>query len=253
MKLRAPTRLLVAGSTVLVAAVLGVLALATAPKQAASGASISAGCPKGEPVQKCLYKRPANFKPVTVPPITSPPNVVTLPASGNQDDCGALFLSASETSLLQEQFGSIECYRFANTRTWVLVGNGITTTGPSPSPPTPGGPVVGLDACAPGDSTCMNADAPHPLSDFTLYYPPGPIPREGMAVQASYGDRLLVFAGFIQCGGMTVFDIQTHAWLGMKANLSAILAGAKEPVLASPAPVPATSALTQATPPRTSC
>ena len=249
MKLRASTALFVAGSTLLMVVALGVLALATAPRQPASGASISASCPKFEPVQKCLYKVPANFKPVTGPPITSPPNYSPLQPSQNYVSCGALFLSASETSLLEEQFGSIGCSRFTGSRTWMLIGRGESTTAPAPVPATPGGSVVALDTCASGDSACMDANAPHPLSDFTLYYPPGPITRAGLSMQVAYADRLLVFAGF-QCG-MITFDIQTRTWLSPKASLHALLAGTKVPTLAAPAPVPATNALTQATPPRT--
>ena len=247
MKPRASTALFVAGSTLLMVLALGILALATAPRQAASGASISASCPKDEPVQKCLYKVPANSKPVTGPPITSPPDVPPLPPSPNIVNCGQYFLSGSELALLQKQFGLVGCFQFMGQRTWVLWGNGESQVAP-PVVPSPGGVVVALDTCAAGDQTCMNANAPHPLSAWTLYYPPGPISMGSVNLQRTIGGRLLFMTGM--CG---VFDIVEHVWIADKsnANLDAYLQGSKVATLPAPAPVPATYALSQPTPPRT--
>lgn len=250
MKLRAPTRPLVAGSTLLMVVALGVLALATAPKQAASGASISAKCPKGEPAGKCLHVEPPGY---TIPS-ELPQTVGTVPPpfwpSPTTVSCGQGFLATTTASALEAQFGTYSCFRFSGQRTWVLSFNGESTT-VSPVVSSPGGAAVALDACATGDSTCMDANTQHPLSAWTIYYPPGP-QALGAKLEGVFGGRSIYTFGL--CGA---FDFINHVWMSnpTHSRINSYLNGAPGLTVAAPAPapapVPATKAVTRPTPPRT--
>ena len=246
MKLRAPTALSVAGSTLLMVVALGVLALASAPKKAASGASISTGCLKGEPVGKCLHVEPPGYTVPSEPPQTVgtvPPPFWPSPATVN---CGQDFLATSTASALETQFGTYSCFRFSGQRTWVIFFNGESTT-VSPVVSSPGGAAVALDTCATGDSACMEANTKHLLSAWTIYYPPGP-QALGAKLEGVFGGRLIYAFGL--CGA---FDFINHVWIAnpTHATINAYLSGSKVPTSPGPGPVPAANALTQPTPPRT--
>ncbi len=103
-------------------------------------------------------------------------------------DAGAKFFSPTQMKVLQKQYGRINLFRYGNT--WILIGNGESTTSTDPSSKNPWGPLVAVDQCGATDFTCFNPNRAHRPQDFTVV--PLPDPHAVTTLEGTYGGRLLV-------------------------------------------------------------
>lgn len=229
---------LVALALVIWAAQAGVLA--------ATGSSESAtplqSCLPGIPLVKCnvsLYSPP--------PGVTPPPVTDSFPLDVPQTvDCGSTFFDSVTSATLTDRFGSIYCFRFISGDRWIVFGDGMSVTSPD-FEATPGGSMIAVDACATGDTTCLDPGVLHSFADFVVSYPPNPLSGRSNLQDVGAGHLIQVLNGF--CGLFT-FDVTTLQWYGASADDLAALESAVPVTPAfQGAAVPGVVALTQTPPP----
>ncbi len=197
------------------------------------------------PLEKC---NPSLAPAVTT---TAPPQPITPPGpfwpSPAQVQCGATFFSTTTEQQLAGRFGSIECFRFENGNTWIIVGDGMSTTSQA-NAGTPGGAMVAVTTCAAGDSTCLDPNASHDFSAFTVSYPPQP-DTWPLKLETTFGGRVLYLAD-ANCG-LFSFDTASQRWFGhAPSDINAILSGSGTPqAIAAPGRVAGADAPTQGPPP----
>ena len=199
-------------------------------------------CGVGVPPVKCnpsLYSPPAGLTP---PPVASEsPHEQTVETIS----CGSTFFDATTWAALGDDFGSIECFRFVNGTKWVVFGNGLSLTSPRPEPSSKGA-VIAVDACATGDSGCLDPNSAHDFGRFSVTYPPGSMSGKSTLVGTAVG-RFLDIAN--SCMVLT-FDLDSMSWYHTDpAELAKLHSGASvAPVFRTPPMVTGATALKTAPP-----
>jgi hypothetical protein len=196
-------------------------------------------CWTGVPVFKC------DLSGADAGPGNSPIDVAEPPPyypSSALTDCGTSFFDSSTSASLSSRFGAIDCFRFGSHDQWIVLGDGETDSGSAP-----GGAIVAIESCG-GQTACVDPQAQHSFSGFTVYYPPDPGDWP-LRLQTTLGDRLLYFAD-ASCGVFT-FDVQGLKWFGRSPDvIDALLSGTGSPaVVPTPSPQPGSVALTSSAPP----
>jgi hypothetical protein len=215
------------------------------PIGAAPSVAPLATCDGGIPAVKCnpsLYSPPitAQLTPGPVPSAASGDGPTAVP-------CGEGFFDASTAKLMSERFGSLECFRFDGSATWIVVGDGESlSTGLA----SPGGSIVAVESCPAGDTACTDPNAIHSFAGFRVSYPPDP--SSGRAhFEASFAGRYL-WISVAYCGLFT-FDVVSGNWYGHDASvMAALVSGSGSPaVVKTPPTVTGSDALTSGAPPST--
>jgi hypothetical protein len=203
-----------------------------------------ASCGAGIPAVKCnpqLYS----------PPLSAQASPAPVP-SGSADEppmvaCKPGFFDSAASGDLARQFGSLDCFTFANTASWVVVSDGMSqSTGLA----SPGGSVVAVENCAKTEATCLDPLVVHQFGDFTVYFPPNPSSGRSN-LQATFSGRFL-WISVANCGLFT-FDITTGAWYGHDdATMASLINGTGTPSsVKAPASVSGSDALANLAPPST--
>jgi hypothetical protein len=185
-------------------------------------------CGRGVPAEKCNPSLGPSMSTQEPPPqpIKPPGPVWSSPSLVN---CGPTFFSSSTATALSDQFGTIDCFRFSNKSTWVLIGDGMSTDG---SRAAPGGQIVARDTCASGDDVCLDVNSEHDFSSFVVSYPPLPSSYPAR-LEATFGGRLLYISD-ANCGLFT-YDIITGKWHGHNpAVIDAIKSGTHPAAITAP-------------------
>ena len=174
-------------------------------------------CTPGMTVQKCDEEIAGLTAPHTAP--GPPPVPIPQPdESPTMIQCSPTFFNSQETAALQNQFGMLTCFRFAGTSSWVVIGNGMSTTSTTTPPaPSPGGSIVATYSCQANDTTCLNPNEGHNFSLFTTYSPPYPL-NGRMNLEETYGTNILIL--YVGNCGIFAFDLTNDTWY--PGNLSAI-------------------------------
>ncbi len=184
--------------------------------------------------------------------------------------CGKSFLSSAAQSALTSNFTVPFCEGFGSARemVWTVVGFGGSVTYHDGSTVTatvrtsPGGSMVAVLICSLG-TTCLNPNATHPFSEFTVY----PAPDSRTPLQFGHpgmGAPFLALQNGIASTCDDVFDPVTGKWYSAfgfnpvaKAShpgptpLAAPPAETGTDALTATAPTPATSSCTVTTGPTT--
>lgn len=160
-------------------------------------------------------------------------------------ECGNTFFSATTRAQLTEHFGMGDgCFRPKDSDQWVLVRSDMSVgTGRTPPPPAPGGAIVAILDCTAGETTCLDANATHSFSAFTVYYMPYPeITRADLVLTPH--TPITHFLIITDCG-QDGFDLLTHQWyFDLKTTQEKELAaGMALPTLPAVAPVSGAQAL----------
>ncbi|HEY6789029.1 MAG TPA: hypothetical protein VI365_17120 [Trebonia sp.] len=129
-------------------------------------------------------------------------------------------MSQGAEAQLTARFGNITCFRFSEGRSWVIVGNGVSTTAATMQR-SPGGAIVAVETCAAVSKACLNADSTHTFSAFTVFRAPDPATMP-LNLWAPFGTDVLLFSN-ASCGVFD-FDIATHQWYrGLMADTQRLL------------------------------
>jgi hypothetical protein len=245
------TRTAITATVVMLAAALAALGISHFTQASAQAWSESHPCTKTMSAKQC-----AQAKRLYLPPGASAQggSPVEAPQGGQQTSpyadsipCGADFLSSTVIGRLNERFGSIDCFRLVHEDSWIIVGDGISTTA-IPEQITPGGPIVAVGTCSKTDAACLDPDIRHSLSGFVFSRPPNP--SGSLHLQASFGEHILVF---YNCGPFA-FSVSTLRWYdGRISSVDSLLT---QPSSVSPLPTQrllhATTALQSPHPPASS-
>lgn len=235
----ARARRVAAIALVAAAATISILVGASSVFVGTSGAASGGNCGR-VPASKCDPAGPA------AGPGNHPTNVAPPTPYWPSDDlvgCATSFFTNSQVSQLEAQFGSLNCFRFQGEDTWVVVSDGMQTTGDGGAP---GGAIVATDSCG-GDSTCLDPTSTHDFSDFTVAYSPVPT-LWPMKLEGTFGDRL-IYLGDGACGPYA-FDLKNLRWFGgHTSDIDAILGGVGTPrSVHAPAVIPGATAVAQHAP-----
>lgn len=209
-------------------------------------------CGRGVPAAKCnpaLYSPPASTGPTGTLPSRPTANLWPSPLTV---PCGSTFFTSSTEQQLTAHYGLLQCFRFSGTHTWVVFGDGMSTTSTAAPPAgTTGGAIVAVDACNSSTGTCIDSAAPHDFSSFTVFYPPNPHPGRA-DLEATFGGRLLYISDG-KCGLFT-FDLATLRWYGHgQSDIDRLMSGTSAPPpVPAPPPISGPTALAQLAPPSTS-
>jgi len=157
-------------------------------------------CPPGVPMDKCAPKLVPSTRSGVVPSTT--------PAAGASSsivNAGSLFMTATQLTELQNEYGLVNVFRDGNT--WVVTGNGESVTSTATPPGmAPGGPLVAVDPCD-TNAACLNPDAPHPLSNFIVA--PVPDPHAPLTLLAAVAGGVY-FSDPVH--GQIYLDLSTLGW-----------------------------------------
>jgi hypothetical protein len=187
----------------------------------------STACGRGVPAFKCDPGAP-----VAAP--VNRPAVVAAPApywpSPDVIACGSSFFPKALVSRLSSRFGSLQCFRFAQTDRWIVFADGMQVAGDGPAP---GGALVAVETCVgPQRSSCLDPTAVHDLGAFVVTRPPDPRAWP-MRLQTSFGSRLLYVADG-SCGVLTL-DLSSLHWLGKATEaIDSAMTGGSPPPVAAP-------------------
>jgi hypothetical protein len=159
-------------------------------------------------------------------------------------ECGSTFFSSVDQAAITQSFGPNHfCYFSVGTDTWfVLVSPALGEF--SSGGISPGGAVALVDACQAADSTCLDADAEHSLSDFTAYPAPDPTVADMRVLQLVVGaneasapdpNGALVLVNDNRCGFL-IFDLVTYQWyVGDSSDGTALAEGDPDAATVVPA------------------
>lgn len=204
--------------------------------RASAAASSDNGCDR-VPEAKC-HPAPTTGRAVGPQPITPVPANWVSPTTIS---CGAGFFDSASASALDTQFGAIDCFRFQDRPTWIVVGTGMPTTGGGVAP---GGTMIGTESCRPSDSSCLDANTARSFSDFMVSYPPKANSAPGELV-STFGNRLLYLSD-AYCG-FVIYDIDSGRWYPT-GSINGLMGGAGANALNTPASVSGSFALAHGAP-----
>lgn len=107
--------------------------------------------------------------------------------------------------------------------------------------------MVAVETCAATDSACLDPDATHDFSAFTVSYPPRP-DTWPLELQTTFGGRILDLSN-AYCGVVS-FDIASQRWFGPgQSGINALLSGSgMPPAVAAPSAISGAEALTHGPP-----
>lgn len=224
-------------------AVLGSAGLIDPNAAASAPAPSLIDCGPGVPLVKCnasLYSPdPAlTFVPETeVLPTAAPPETAS---------CDPNFFDDEQLAKLTDWFGSIQCFRFIGSDSWIVVGDGMSLTAVVEAA-TPGGAVVAVLACDAADKACLDPDADHDFGAFGVSYPPDPSSGRSQVQFIESGRFVMIFNG--GCG-LFAFDSTSMRWYQPDVSIREdILAGKADiPQVKVPAEVSGSDALAQKAP-----
>ncbi len=240
-------------------------------------------CPRGMSTKKCDEELGL----IPIPPYhhSGPiPTLAPLPTGGPPSptliNCGASFsssghhnfFSSGQQAEMTQAFGqnyldtSSPCFRIQGIDDWIYTASGgvVNTTfsqnGTAINTYATGGAIVAIEQCAANDQACLNPNTPHNFDNFTVYYPP--YPQNSLiyiGTLGTPGDYILSFMNDCDTNGF-VFDLQNKSWYssqpagvsnsGVKQlnDLDNILRGDYPPVVPTPPPVSALTALSSPAP-----
>lgn len=134
---------------------------------ASPASSTATRCPAGVPRDKCP---PAAFAPLSTPVASS-----STPPSGVRStvtNAGPSFVTTTQLAQIEDEYGLTNI--FLDGGTWVIRADGESMTSTATPPAmAPGGPLVAVQACR-TSSRCLDPNAPHDLSQFTVLPVPDP-------------------------------------------------------------------------------
>lgn len=200
-------------------------------------------CGVGVPPVKCnpsLYSPPVGITPAPIvlpsPEESSAPMII----------CGGGFFDSATWATLGDDFGTIECFRYADGTRWVVFGNGLSLASSDPAPSTKGA-VIGVFACPTDDISCLDANAHHEFGDFTVTYPLGSMGGKASLIGTA-DERFLDIAN--SCIALTL-DLNTMNWYHTDAAVLAALHAGKSvpPLFHAPSIVSGSTALMSPPPP----
>jgi hypothetical protein len=202
-------------------------------------------CGPGVPLVKCnafLYSPDPN--------LTPPPHNAQGPTAAPAETatCGPNFFDTTQLEALTASFGSIACFHFVTSATWIVFGDGMSLTA-EVEMATPGGAMIAELNCAADDASCLDPNADHNFGQFSVSYPPHPSSGRSEIQWTEGGRYVLVYDG--SCGQFT-FDAQTDAWYSSQQDArDALASGLPQPSIDVPMSVSGAEALQHSAPPDT--
>lgn len=207
-------------------------------------------CPNGMPMWKCeLQTTPqasSSLSPTNSKSATPSPVAVT---HTTPTRCGQTFFSATTRAQLTQHFGVGDgCLRPNGSDQWILVYSNMSIgAGPGPLEAAPGGAVVALLDCTSGDTECLDPNATHTFSAFTVYYMPDPQIKQADLLKSPLSPNTH-FLTVADCGDYT-FDLLNDQWYDLNSTeKKELAAGDTLPSMSAAAPVSGTQALAGSAP-----
>jgi hypothetical protein len=212
-------RWIAACSAVLLVGLLGIGLLHTTHVSA----DATRDCGPGVPLVKCNPTL-ANLPP-REPPIPSALGQTYWPST-SPISCSNGFFDQATLNQLEQEFGTISCFRFTGGTQWVVAGDGMDFS--SGDGPSAIGPMIAVEDCATiadaARTSCLDPGAHHAFGQFTVSYPPNTTPWPTRVV-TTFGSRLIYIYDGI-CGPLN-FDITDLRWYrGTMPEIDAILTNA---------------------------
>lgn len=199
-------------------------------------------CGPGVPLVKCNESLYSPNPALTIPPAAGG---VPSTAAPETSACGPSFFDLDQLQRLSAQFGSIECFQFVGSTSWIVIGDGMSLTAPVDQA-TPGGAIVAVLTCAAGDKVCTDPTGSHDFGAFRVSYPPSPSSGRTQ-LQFTESQRFLVIYD-AYCGLFT-FDTSTMKWYQPQATIrQSLLSGGTATQVEVPASVSGTTALANSAP-----